>query len=201
MRPNRTTPFVDRGKSSTAFLHFPSLKIIISSAPITMKGISFLAVLLATQSAKRALADYHSYCPVSFDSATATDSGSGLRCNALVRSVTAAAVAPNARYDAARWRFSFAPCRFHLTQCVHCLPPFARCSCTCYLFCGNEFRSCYSGADDNGDDVAAWRSTCDEPLACSVVKVQTRRFLHRPAMGRKATEGWEYVHALRCLPC
>jgi hypothetical protein len=81
-----------------------------------MKGISSLAVLLATQSAERAVADY-SYCPVPFGSVTATNSGSGLRCDALVSSVTEAAVSHTARYDAARGRFSFAPCRFHLTQC------------------------------------------------------------------------------------
>jgi hypothetical protein len=68
-------------------------------------------------------------------------------------------------------------------------------SCSCYLFCGNQFRSCYGEADD-GDAVAVWRGECDdEPLACSIVKEQTRRFLLRPAQGRKATEGWQYVHA------
>jgi hypothetical protein len=71
-------------------------------------------------------------------------------------------------------------------------PFFVPRSCFCYLFCGNQFRSCYSEADD-GDAVAAvWRGECDDgkPMACSVVKEQTRRFLLRPAQGRKATEGW-----------
>jgi hypothetical protein len=77
--------------------------------------------------------------------------------------------------------------------CVFARP--SHCSCSCYLFCGNEFHSCLSGAVADGSDAgaaAAWGSDCDEPLACSVVQAQTRRFLLRPTKGRMATAGGSY---------